>query len=136
MANEVYVNGREIACKAAAGKTVCSFPDVCLSPGSPSGIPVPYPNTAFAKDTAAGSKTVKISGKPAILKNKSYFKKSVGNEAGCVNTKGVATGVNTGKAYFNSWSMDVKIEGFNVCRHLDITTHNHGSEPSNTPPWV
>jgi len=34
---------------------------------------------------------------------------------------------------FNSWSMNVKIEGKNVVRHLDLTTHNHGSGP-NSPP--
>ena len=34
-----------------------------------------------------------------------------------------------GKVYFNAWSMDVKVEGENVVRHLDMTTHNHGSGP-------
>jgi hypothetical protein len=32
MANEVYANGREVACKAAAGKSICAFPDVCMTP--------------------------------------------------------------------------------------------------------
>jgi len=31
--------------------------------------------------------------------------------------------------------MDVKIEGENAVRHLDLTTHNHGSVPGNTPTW-
>ena len=31
--------------------------------------------------------------------------------------------------------MDVKFEGENVVRHLDLTTHNHASAPGNTPPW-
>jgi hypothetical protein len=31
--------------------------------------------------------------------------------------------------------MDVKIEGENAARHLDIGTHNHGSTPGNSPPW-
>jgi hypothetical protein len=30
--------------------------------------------------------------------------------------------------------MDVKFEGKNVCRHIDITTSNHGSAPPGTPP--
>lgn len=30
--------------------------------------------------------------------------------------------------------MDVKFEGKSVCRHLDITTSNHGSQPGATPP--
>ena len=31
MGNEVYANGREVACKAADGKSICAFPDVCLT---------------------------------------------------------------------------------------------------------
>jgi len=31
--------------------------------------------------------------------------------------------------------MDVKIEGENVVRNLDLTTHNHASLPGATPPW-
>jgi hypothetical protein len=36
----------------------------------------------MAKDTSSGSKKVKISGKEVMLKNKSYFKTSMGDEAG------------------------------------------------------
>jgi hypothetical protein len=32
--------------------------------------------------------------------------------------------------------MDVKFEGENVVRHLDMTTHNHASPLTNTPPWT
>jgi hypothetical protein len=38
----------------------------------------------------------------------------------------------TGKTYFISWSMDVKIEGQNVDRHTDMTTSNHASPMANT----
>ena len=62
-----------------------------------------------------------------MLKNKSYFKQSTGDEAGCAAKKGVVTSVNSGKVYFTAWSMDVKFEGENVVRHLDMTTHNHAS---------
>jgi hypothetical protein len=31
--------------------------------------------------------------------------------------------------------MDVKIEGENAVRHLDLTTNNHASDPGDTPPW-
>lgn len=138
MTNEVFVNDREVACKAGEGKSVASFPDVCYTPprtqGSPRGIPVPYPNTAYAKDTANGSKTVMITGKQVALKDKSYFKTSTGNEAGCAD-KGIKTGKIKGKAYFISWSMNVFIESYNVCRHMDMMTHNHGSYPPNTGSW-
>jgi hypothetical protein len=63
------------------------------------------------------------------------FKKSMGDQAGCAPKKGVVTSQTGGKVYFNSWSMDVKIEGENAVRHLDLTTHNHGSVPGNTPTW-
>src|SRR5262249_7191746 len=37
---------------------------------------------------------------------------------------------------FTSWSMDIKIEGENAVRHLDLMTHNHASTPGNSPPWA
>jgi len=141
MSNNVFANGREISCKKADGKSICAFPDVCFTPPdkvppTPPGVPIPYPNTGMAKDTTGGSKKVKISDQEILLKNKSYFKKTVGNEAGCATKKGLVTSKTTGKAYFNAWSMDVKVEGENVVRHLDLTTHNHGSFPGNSPPWA
>ena len=138
MANDVFANGDEISCKAGDGKSICCFPDVCMTPpenpATPPGVPIPYPNTGFASDTTDGSRSVQISGKEIMLKNKSYFKKSTGDEAGCAAKKGVVTSVNRGKVYFIAWSMDVKVEGENAVRHLDMTTHNHGSGP-NTPTW-
>jgi hypothetical protein len=139
MGNDVFANGREVSCKAADGKSMCAFPDVCFTPpenpATPPGVPIPYPNTGMAKDTTSGSKKVKVSGKEVMLKNKSYFKKSIGDEAGSAAKKGVITSTNRGKVYFNSWSMDVKFEGENVVRHLDLTTHNHMSFPGNSPTW-
>jgi hypothetical protein len=139
MSNEVYANNMEVSCKAASGKAVAAFPDVCMTPpqtpATPPGVPIPYPNTAMASDCSDGSSTVQISGQEVMLKNKSYFKTSSGDEAGSAPMKGVVTHVNKGKAYFNAWSMDVKCEGENVVRHLDLTTHNHASMPGSTPPW-
>lgn len=139
MSNEVYANTREVSCKQGAGKSICAFPDVCFTPpqtpATPPGVPVPYPNTGVDGDTADGSTTVAISGQEVMLKNKSYFKKSTGDEAGSAPKKGVVTSTNQGKVYFNAWSMDVKVEGENVVRHLDLTTHNHNPPPGQTPPW-
>jgi hypothetical protein len=138
MANEVYANMMEVSCKAASGKTICAFPDVCFTPPqtpvTPPGVPIPYPNTGMASDSNGGSTSVKISGEEVMLKDKSAFKKSTGDEAGAAPKKGVLTSKNTGKVFFNMWSMDVKVEGENVVRHLDITTHNHASKPGNSPP--
>lgn len=139
MGNKVFANGREVSCKAAAGKTICAFPDTCFTPpqtpATPPGVPIPYPNTGKASDMSDGSKNVKITKKEVGLKNKSYFKSSMGDEAGSAPKKGVITSKNKGKVYFKAWSMDVKVEGKNVTRHLDITTNNHASETGDTPPW-
>jgi hypothetical protein len=140
MSNKVFANMMEVSCKAAAGKSICAMPDVCFTPpqtpATPPGVPIPYPNTGMASDCTSGSTTVKISGQEVMLKNKSYFKKSTGDEAGCAPKKGLITSKNTGKVYFTVWSMDVKVEGENVVRHMDLTTHNHASLPGNSPPWM
>jgi Domain of unknown function (DUF4150)/GHH signature containing HNH/Endo VII superfamily nuclease toxin 2 len=139
MSNQIYANNMEVSCKQAAGKSICAFPDVCMTPpqtpATPPGVPIPYPNTGMASDTTEGSTSVKISNQEIMLKNKSCFKKSTGDEAGAAPMKGVVTHKNTGKVYFSAWSMDVKIEGENVVRNLDITTHNHASFPGNSPTW-
>ncbi|MFO1126859.1 MAG: DUF4150 domain-containing protein [Rhodospirillales bacterium] len=131
MANEVFANGNEVACKAGDGKVIAAFPDVCLSPPSPPAgpIPVPYPNTSFSRDMQNGSRTVKISGKEVMLRDKSFYKTApLGDEAATNGLgAGVVTHVITGKTYFTMWSMDVKIEGENVDRHIDLTTSNHAS---------
>jgi hypothetical protein len=137
--NEVYANGREVSCKAANGKSICAFPDVCLTPPPPPAgpLPIPYPNTGMASDTDGGSSTVKIGGEMVMLKDSSCFKSSAGDEA-ATKSQGmnVVTHQIQGKCYFTSWSMDVKIEGENAVRHMDMLTHNHGSAPGGTPPWV
>ncbi|MBS9782951.1 MAG: DUF4150 domain-containing protein [Pasteurella sp.] len=135
--NEVFVNGLEVACKAADGKSVAAFPDPCWSPPFPSAGPIviPYANTAYAKDLTNATKTVMITGKPVAQKDKSYFKTSTGNEAATnAFDKGYMSHAIKGKAYFRSWSMNVFVEGFNVCRHTDGMTHNHGST-TNTAYW-
>ncbi len=139
MQTNVYANDREICSKAADGKSMAAFPDVCWSPPAPPAGPVqiPYPNTAFASDLTNGTKTVFICNTEVAQKDKSYFSTSTGNEpATMAFPKGTNTGALKGKAYFSSWSMDVKAEGLNVARHLDTMTHNHASPGGNTPAQV
>jgi Domain of unknown function (DUF4150)/GHH signature containing HNH/Endo VII superfamily nuclease toxin 2 len=130
----------EVSCKAAAGKSIAAFPDTCMTPpqtpATPPGVPIPYPNNGLASDCTSGSSTVQISGQEVMLKDKSYFKTSSGDEAGCAPMKGLITHQNTGKVYFTAWSMDVKVEGENVVRMQDLTTHNHASVPGNAGPWL
>lgn len=139
MGCEVYANGMTIACKAADGQTVAAMPDVCLSPPTPPAgpVPIPYPNTAMASDTTNGTKTVSINGQEVMMKDQSTFKKSTGDEAA---TKTLGMGVVShqimGEVNFVAWSMDVKFEGANVPRNLDLTLHNEMCQPANTPPWT
>lgn len=136
MSVEVYANNDEIACKAGDGKVIASFPDVCLTPPPPPAgpLPIPYPDTSFSRDMKKGSKTVKIGGQPVMLKDRSFYKSSpLGNEAATRGQgAGITTHVITGKTYFISWSMDVKLDGYNVDRHMDVTTSNHASPMANT----
>lgn len=135
MGNSVFANAQEISSKSMGGKSICQFPDVCFTPpqtpATPTGVPIPYPNTGIAGDTTDGSRSVQIGGEEVMLKNRSSFKQSTGDEAGSTPNKGLINGKLKGKVYFLAWSMDVKIEGENVVRNLDMTTHNHACDPAN-----
>jgi uncharacterized protein DUF4150/HNH/endonuclease VII toxin of polymorphic toxin system len=130
----------EISSKSMGGKSICQFPDVCFTPpqtpATPPGVPIPYPNTGMAGDTTDGSSSVKIGNETVMLKDRSSFKQSSGDEAGCAPKKGLINSKNKGKVFFAAWSMDVKIEGENVVRNLDMTTHNHASPPNGAAPMV
>ncbi|MBZ5709307.1 DUF4150 domain-containing protein [Nannocystis pusilla] len=138
MGKKVYANGMEIAHKAGDAKVMAAFPDVCLSPPPPptGPIPVPYPDSSFARDLKQGSRAVVIGGKPLALRGQSFYtSKPLGDEAATRNFGGsVLTHTISGKTYFQAHSMDVLVEGKNVCRHLDLTTSNHASYPGGTPP--
>ena len=138
MHTHVYANGLEIASKAVGGdgSSAAAFPDPCWSPPPPTGGPVviPYPNTCYASAIENGTVTVFIAGQMSAIEDHSRFGTSTGNEpATQAFSKGVKTGVITGKAYFTQWSNNVFFEGLGVPRHTDLVTHNHGSMPSNTP---
>jgi hypothetical protein len=136
----VFANGMQISSKSMSGKSICQFPDVCFTPpqtpATPPGVPIPYPNTGMASDTTDGSKSVKIGGSEVMLKNSSSFKQSTGDEAGAAPKKGLINSKTKGKVFFIAWSMDVKIEGENAVRHLDMTTHNHASPANGAVPTV
>lgn len=140
MGHEVYAGGWEIAGQAGNNKSIARFPDVCMSPPSPPAgpIPVPYPDTSFSSDLKDGSETVKVGGQGAALAQQSYYKPSTLGDEAATRSFGanVVTHQITGKTYFQAWSMDVRFEGRNVCRHLDITTSNHASGGTTTGPVV
>jgi len=127
MANFVSVNKMSVVTKDSNGTSV-AFPDVCKTPSPGGPIPIPYPNIARSADTAQASKTVTVAGSPPCLKD-SHFCTSTGDEAGTAGG-GVASGKTKGKAEFVNFSFDVKIEGKNVARAMDLMLHND----KNTPP--
>jgi len=128
MANTVGVNKMSVVTKDSNGITV-AFPDVCKTPSPGGPIPIPYPNIARSSDTAKGSKKVTVDGNPVCLKD-SNFSTSTGDEAGTAGG-GVASSKTKGKAEFVNYSFDVKIEGKNVARAMDLMLHND----KNTPPF-
>lgn len=129
MSHEVYANGRQIISKSSASKAVALPPDVCFSPPTPppTGVPVPWPNQGESSDLQDGSTSVVIGGQPVMLRDISHFKQSSGDNGA---TKGLKKGLISqqieGRIYTAFWSTDVFVEGCNVCRHDDPTTHNHG----------
>lgn len=128
----VSVNMRTVVHASSNG--ICmGFPDVCKTPAPPAPfVPIPYPNVAQSSNTAQGSTTVKCDGNPIMLQG-SNFSTSTGDEAGSAGG-GMVSNTIKGKAEFQMWSFDVKIDGKNVPRLLDIMVLNKQASP-NTPPF-
>lgn len=128
MGKNVFANGREVSAAKDTNVSLGAMPDVCLSPPTPPAgpIPIPYPNFSKASDTNDGTRTVQIGGGQVSIKNSSNYKSSNGDEAA---TKTLGMGVMSHQiqntTYFAAWSFDVKFEGQNAVRQLDMTTHNN-----------
>ncbi|WP_083246836.1 DUF4150 domain-containing protein [Mesorhizobium sp. SEMIA 3007] len=135
----VFANGLEVACKAQSNQVIAAFPDVCFTPpenpATPPGIPVPYPSFGMDSDTESGTGTVKIGGQNVTQKNKSYYSKTTGTEAGCAAKKNIITSVNRGKEYAHAWSGNVKMDGEPISRFTDISSNDHASPIGGTPPY-
>jgi hypothetical protein len=124
----VGVNFMSVVHAGSSGISI-AFPDVCKTPAPPAPfVPIPYPNIAQSSDTAQGASTVKCDGNPPCVKD-SNFKMSTGDEAGSL--MGIASNKIKGKAEFVNFSFDVKFDGKNVARALDLMLHND----KNTPPF-
>jgi len=128
MGKNVYANGMEISAKSSDNKSIAAMADVCLSPPSPPAgpVPIPYPNTGMTSDTTSGTRNVKIGGEEVGIKNESKYKQSNGDQPATNSFgAGVISHKLAGAVKFAAWSMDVKFEGSNVPRFMDLTTHNH-----------
>lgn len=128
MSKNVFANGREVSAGKDSNASLSAMPDVCLSPPTPPAgpVPIPYPNFSKASDISDGTRTVQIGGEQVSIKNSSNYKSSNGDEAA---TKSLGMGVTSHKlgntTYFAAWSSDVKFEGENATRQLDLTTANN-----------
>lgn len=127
----VLVNKRTVVHSKSMGIIICGPPDVCKTPTPGGPVPIPYPNIAFSKDLAKGTKSVKVDGVPVAIKP-SEFAISTGDEAGTAGG-GVISSKIKGKAKFITYSFDVKFEGQNVARQLDTMTMN-GDSPNTIGP--
>ncbi|WP_373371862.1 DUF4150 domain-containing protein [Archangium lansingense] len=120
--SHVFVNGR-MALNAGDGQTqTCPVPDVCKTPSPGGPVPVPYVNVARDSDLAKGTKKVSIEGHPVALSS-SNLSTSTGDEAGTAGG-GIISAKTKGKVTWATFSPDVKFEGKNVVRFLDICLHN------------
>jgi hypothetical protein len=139
MADNVFINGRAAAHKGSMGKAI-AFPDVCLCPPAPPSGPIPTPlvNTAQAVDLDGCAATVTVEGN-RLANAQSFVAKSTGNEVAQSTGGGIMTQITQGKAYFQTFSMNVMIENQPAVRHLDLVTNNHAAKMAgNTPPvpWM
>ncbi len=105
-----------------SGGTSAVFPDVCKTPSPAGPVPIPYPNIAMSSSASDTATTVKADGQPIMLKS-SVFSTSSGDEAGSAGG-GVVSNCIKGKAQFITYSFDVKAEGENVPRNLDMMKQN------------
>ncbi len=128
MGKNVFANGRELSAAKDETHIMGAMPDVCLSPPSPPAgpVPIPYPNFAQATDTASGSRSVNLGGDQVGMKSESNFSKCSGDEAATQSLgMNVVDHCIQSKTLAQAWSFDVKVEGKNATRLLDLTTDNN-----------
>ncbi len=114
-----------------SGGICFAFPDVCftppITPASPTGIPVPYPNIGNLDEASEVTSTVNAGGNPIVHKD-SKIESTTGDQAGslgAVNSippKSIGGGVE-----FKSFSETVFVEEKNVVRMFDSTSQNDGN---------
>lgn len=121
MPETVSINGLTLCHKNSTGMVTATLPDVCKTPS----YPVPYPNIAFSRDLAKGTKTVKSHDGAMNGIKGCEFSVSIGDDPGTGG--GVKSGVNKDKATFLMWSPNVKMEGKPVTRLTDKMLMNKGN---------
>ena len=118
----IAVDGLSLAHKGSNGIAMATIPDICKTPSPGGPIPIPYPNIAMSSDLANGTKTVKADGQMIAIKGSEYSM-STGDEPGTVG--GVVSSTFKKEAKWILYSFDVKMDGKNACRLMDMMTMNH-----------
>lgn len=106
------------------GGSCLGLPDVCLTPGGPSPVPIPYPNSADVSGADGTINNVLIENKETVVED-SKIPSSTGDEAGSVG--GVMSGLTAGEAHFSLYSSKVYAKGKKMVFHTAATTHNGSS---------
>jgi Domain of unknown function (DUF4150) len=119
----VNINRKSLCHRGSGGISRATLPDVCKTPGN--GIPLPYPNIAFSRDLAMGTRSITADGGHMCAKYGSKFAKSIGDAPGSLG--GVKSGTVLHKATWITYSFDVKLEGKGACRLTDKMFHNNSN---------
>jgi uncharacterized Zn-binding protein involved in type VI secretion len=102
-----------------------AFPDVCLTPGPVSPIPIPYPNIAQLADVTGEAADLLVGGMKVLVKG-SKVPTSSGDEGGTAGG-GVTSGTIKGEMEVTKGSATVLCGGKDVARFGDPTTQNKGN---------
>lgn len=117
----ININNLTLCHKASDGISVATLPDVCKTP--PNAVPIPYPNIAYSRDLAKGTRTITADGGNMCANYGSEFSKSTGDEPG--NLGGVKSATFIKEATWITFSFNVRLEGKGACRLTDKMFHNH-----------
>lgn len=111
------------------GRPICpaqgiafAFPDVCLTPGPVSPIPIPYPNIAQLSDVTGEARDLQVGGMKVLVQG-SKVPSSSGDEGGTAGG-GVASGSIKGEMEVTTGSATVLCGGKGIARFGDPTTQN------------
>ncbi len=113
-------NIQGFAHKGSSGMSLV-FPDVCKTPTPAGPVPIPYPNLGKSADTVQGTTTITADGQMIMNKGAKYLP-TTGDEPGSVG--GVLSSVFKQECEYLMYSMNVMLEGKNVCRLGDPLWHN------------
>lgn len=125
MAVTINVNNLSLCHQGSGGVSTATLPDVCKTPTPGGPVPMPYPNIAFSRDLARGTRTITADGGHMCANYGSRFSRSTGDAPGTLG--GVKSGTVGAEATWITYSFDVRLEGKGACRLTDKMFHNRAN---------